>query len=217
LSITLVSFLIAVLIAFPAGIIAALKKNSWFDYGVSVVSFWGVAMPSFWFGILLIIVFAVRFQWLPSFGYASLTEDGVWEWLKHLIMPSLAVGTGYAAILMRFVRSGLLEVLNSDYVRTARAKGLRERVVVGRHAMRNALVPVVTIMGIQLALLLSGTVIIETVFSIRGMGRILVGAILDKDFPVVQGVILLVAVIFVSANLIVDIIYTFLDPRIRYG
>jgi peptide/nickel transport system permease protein len=217
LSITLVSFLIAVLIAFPAGIIAALKKNSWFDYVVSIVSFWGVAMPSFWFGIILIMVFAVRYQWFPSLGYASLTEDGFWPWLKHLILPGLAVGTGYAAILMRFVRAGLLEVLHSDYVRTARAKGLRERAVVGRHAMRNALIPVVTIMGIQLALLLSGTVIIETVFSIRGMGRILVGAILDKDFPVVQGVILLVAVIFVTANLIVDIAYTFLDPRIRYG
>lgn len=216
LSITIVSFVIALLIAFPAGIISALNRNTVIDYGVSIVAFFGVAMPSFWFGIILIIVFAVELQWLPAIGYTSFSESP-WQWLKHLILPGLAVGMGYAAILTRFIRAGLLEVLSSDYIRTARAKGLRERVILTRHAMRNAMVPVVTIAGIQLALLLSGTVIIEIVFSIRGMGRILIGAIFDKDYPVVQGVILLVAVIFVLANLIVDILYTFLDPRIRYG
>src|SRR5690606_24430169 len=153
--------------------------------------------------------------WLPAIGYTSIT-DGPWEWFKHLLLPGLAVGAGFAAIMMRFVRAGLLEVMGSDYVRTARAKGLNERAVIIRHALRNALIPVVTIAGIQLALLLSGTVVIEIVFSIRGLGRILVGAILDKDYPIVQGVILLVSVIFVGANLVVDIIYTFLDPRIRY-
>lgn len=216
LSITLVSFLIALLIAFPAGIITALKRNTPIDYGVSVIAFVGVAMPSFWFGIILIVVFAVKLQWLPAIGYSPLS-DGLWEWLKHLLLPGLAVGMGYASILTRFIRAGLLEVLSSDYIRTARAKGLRERVVLSRHALRNAMVPVVTIAGIQLALLLSGTVIIEIVFSIRGLGRILIGAIFDKDYPIVQGVILLVAVIFVMANLIVDILYTLLDPRIRYG
>lgn len=216
LSITLVAFVIAVLIALPAGIIAALKRNTPFDYIVSVIAFFGVSMPSFWFGIILILVFAVRLGWLPSIGYASLS-DGFWPWLKHLLLPGFAVGLGYAAILMRFIRAGLLEVLGSDYIRTARAKGLREQVVVGRHALRNSLIPVVTIAGIQLALLLSGAVIIEIVFSIRGMGRILVGAIFDKDYPIVQGIILLTAVIFVLANLVVDILYTFLDPRIHYS
>jgi len=215
MSIAIVSFALALAIAIPTGIIAALKRNSWIDYCVSVIAFIGVSMPSFWFGIILIILFAVRLGWLPAIGYTSIT-DSPWDWFKHLLLPGLAVGAGFAAILMRFVRAGLLEVLGSDYVRTARAKGLNERAVIIRHALRNALIPVVTIAGIQLALLLSGTVVIEIVFSIRGLGRILVGAILDKDYPIVQGVILLVSVIFVGANLVVDIIYTFLDPRIRY-
>jgi peptide/nickel transport system permease protein len=217
LSLATLSFLIATAIAVPAGIIAALRRNTVFDYVASVVAFIGVSMPSFWFGILLILIFAVQLRWLPAIGYADPTEDGVVAWLERLILPSLAIGAAYSAILMRFVRAGLLEVLSSDYVRTARAKGVREHAVVLRHAMRNALIPVVTVMGIQLALLLSGTVVVETVFSIRGIGRILVAAIFDRDYPIVQGVILLIAVIFVMANLLVDIVYTFLDPRIRYG
>lgn len=216
ISIAVVAFTLALIIAIPTGVIAALRRNSWIDYFVSVIAFIGVSMPSFWFGIILIILFAVRLNWLPAVGYASIEDEGPWEWLKHLLLPALAVGAGFSAILMRFVRAGLLEVLGSDFIRTARAKGLTERNVIIRHALRNALIPVVTIAGIQLALLLSGTVIIEIVFSIRGLGRILVGAILDKDYPIVQGVILLVSVIFVLANLVVDIIYTFLDPRIRY-
>jgi peptide/nickel transport system permease protein len=217
LSLTALSFLIAVVIAVPAGIIAALKRNTAVDYAASAVAFIGVSMPSFWFGIILILIFAVRLRWLPAIGYAELTEDGFVEWFKRLILPSLAIGAGYSAILMRFVRAGLLEVLGSDYVRTARAKGVHEQTVVIRHALRNALIPVVTVAGIQLALLLSGAVVTETVFSIRGIGRILVGAIFDRDYPMVQGVILLIAVIFVLANLIVDIVYTFLDPRIHYA
>ncbi len=216
ISIAIVAFTLAVVIAIPTGIIAALRRNTWLDYVASVVAFIGVSMPAFWFGIMLIIIFAVRLNWLPAVGYSSISEDGLWEWFKHLLLPGLAVGLGFSAILMRFVRAGLLEVLGSDYVRTARSKGLTERSVVIRHALRNALIPVVTIAGIQLALLLSGAVVIEIVFSIRGLGRILVGAIFDKDYPIVQGVIMLVAVIFVGANLVVDIIYTFLDPRIRY-
>lgn len=217
LSLAALSFLIALSIAVPAGIIAALRRNSVFDYGASVLAFVGVSMPSFWIGIILILIFAVRLRWLPAIGYSELSEDGFVEWFKRLILPSIAIGTGYSAILMRFVRAGLLEVLGSDYVRTARAKGLREGAVILRHALRNSLIPVVTVIGIQLALLLSGAVVTETVFSIRGIGRILVGAIFDRDYPIVQGVILLIAVIFVLANLIVDILYTFLDPRIRYG
>ena len=215
-SLTLVSFLIALVIALPAGVIAALQRNKPVDYVASFIAFIGVSMPSFWFGIILILVFAVHLKWLPAIGYAEIADKGFGEWLKRLILPGLAIGAGYAAILMRFVRAGLLEVLSSDYVRTARAKGARERTVIVRHALRNALIPVVTVAGIQLALLLSGTVVIETVFSIRGLGRILVGAIFDRDYPIVQGVILLISVVFVLANLVVDVLYPFLDPRIRY-
>ncbi len=215
-SLTLVSFLIAVSIALPAGIVAALQRNKPVDYVASFIAFIGVSMPSFWFGIILILVFAVHLKWLPAIGYAEIADKGFGEWLKRLILPGLAIGAGYAAILMRFVRAGLLEVLSSDYVRTARAKGVREGSVIVRHALRNALIPVVTVAGIQLALLLSGAVVIETVFSIRGLGRILVGAIFDRDYPIVQGVILLISVVFVLANLVVDVLYTFLDPRIRY-
>jgi peptide/nickel transport system permease protein len=216
-SLTLVAFVIAVTIALPAGIIAALRRNTAVDYAASILAFIGVSMPSFWFGIILILIFAVNLRWLPAIGYAEIGEDGVVEWLKRLILPGLAVGAGYAAILTRFIRAGLLEVLSSDYVRTARAKGVREHAVILRHGLRNSLIPVVTIAGIQLALLLSGAVVTETVFSIRGIGRILVGAIFDRDYPVVQGVILLIAVMFVLANLIVDVLYTFLDPRIRFA
>jgi peptide/nickel transport system permease protein len=216
-SLTLVAFVIAVTIALPAGIIAALRRNTAVDYAASILAFIGVSMPSFWFGIILILIFAVNLRWLPAIGYAEIGEDGVVEWLKRLILPGLAVGAGYAAILTRFIRAGLLEVLSSDYVRTARAKGVREHAVILRHGLRNSLIPVVTIAGIQLALLLSGAVVTETVFSIRGIGRILVGAIFDRDYPVVQGVILLIAIMFVLANLIVDVLYTFLDPRIRFA
>jgi peptide/nickel transport system permease protein len=217
LSLAALSFVIALVIAVPAGIIAGLRRNSIIDYTASTIAFVGVSMPSFWFGIILILIFAVRLRWLPAIGYSEIAEDGIWEWFQRLILPSLAIGAGYAAILMRFVRAGLLEVLGSDYVRTARAKGVREQSVVVRHALRNSLIPVVTVIGIQLALILSGTVVIETVFSIRGLGRILVGAIFDRDYPIVQGVILLISVIFVLANLVVDVVYTFLDPRIRYS
>lgn len=217
LSLALVSFAISLCIALPTGIIAALKRNSFADYLVSIAAFVGVSMPSFWFGIMLVIVFAVQLDWLPSIGYASISEDGFWEWLQHLILPAIACGAAYAAILMRFVRAGLLEVLGNDFIRTARAKGLSEQRVIVAHALRNSLVPVVTVAGIQLALLLNGAVVIEVVFSIRGLGRLLVAGIFDRDYPIVQGVILLVAVMFVAANLIVDVLYTLVDPRIRYG
>ena len=217
MSISIVAFIISLMIAIPAGIFSALKRNTPLDFLVSIFAFLGVSMPSFWFGIILILVFAVNLGWLPSLGYKSLTDDGFVEWFKHLLLPALAIGPGYAAILTRFIRAGLLEAMSSDYIRTARAKGLRERSVVVSHGLRNSMIPVVTIAGIQVALLLSGTVIIETVFSIRGIGRLLVGAIFDKDYPMVQGAILVVALIFVMANLIVDILYTFLDPRIKYA
>lgn len=217
MSISIVAFIISLAIAIPAGILSALKRNTPIDFAVSIFAFLGVSMPSFWFGIILILVFAVNLGWLPSLGYASLTEDGFWPWFSHALMPALAIGPAYAAILTRFIRAGLLEAMSSDYIRTARAKGISERRVVIGHGLRNSMIPVVTVAGIQVALLLSGTVVIETVFSIRGIGRLLVGAIFDKDYPMVQGAILVVSLIFVMANLVVDILYTFLDPRIKYA
>lgn len=215
LSITAIGFVLSVLIAVPAGIFAALRRNSAVDYIASLTAFVGVSMPGFWFGIVLIIIFAVHFKWFPAVGYQPIS-DGAWGWFKHLVLPGIAIGMGYAAILMRFVRASLLEVLGSEYIRTARSKGLTERSVIIRHALRTSLIPVVTVAGIQLALLLNGSVVIEIVYSIRGMGRLLVTAIFDRDYPIVQASVLLVAVIFVLMNLVVDIIYTFLDPRIRY-
>ncbi|RIK44004.1 MAG: glutathione ABC transporter permease GsiC [Chloroflexi bacterium] len=216
LSITLFAFLIGIIIAVPIGTLAALKRGTAFDHIASISTFVGISLPAFWFGIVFILIFAVKLGWLPSLGYVPISE-GVWPWFKHLILPGMAAGVGEAAILMRFVRAGMLEVLGSDYVRTARAKGLRERSVIIRHALRNALTPVVTVAGLSLAALIGGLVITETVFSIRGMGRVLVNAIFDKDYPVIQGGILLIAFVFVMANLIVDILYSFLDPRVRYG
>lgn len=216
LSITALGFLIGVAIAVPMGVLAALKRGSPFDYAASISTFAGISLPTFWFGIVFILIFAVKLSWLPSVGYVS-PSDGLWPWFEHLLLPGLAAGVGEAAILMRFVRAGLLDVLSSDYIRTARAKGLNERRVIMGHAMRTALIPVVTVAGLSLAGLLGGLVITETVFSIAGIGRLLTSAIFSKDYPIVQGVILLITLIFVLANLAVDIVYTILDPRIRYG
>jgi peptide/nickel transport system permease protein len=215
LSLTFLSAIVALAIALPAGIISALRKNSLADHGLTFFAFLGLSMPDFWLGILLIIIFAVNLNWLPAIGYKPMS-DGLWLWFKHLILPSIATGTAFSAIIARMTRSAMLDVLNADYIKVAHAKGLRERVVIFRHALRNALIPVVTVMGIAFALLMSGTVIVENVFAIKGLGRVLIQGILNRDYPVVQGAILLVSTIFVFANLLVDVIYTMIDPRIRY-
>lgn len=215
LSLAFLSTIVALAIALPAGIISALRKNSWADYGLTFFAFLGLSMPDFWVGILLIIIFAVNLNWLPAIGYEPLSE-GIWPWLRHLILPAIATGTTFSAIIARMMRSAMLEVLNADYIKVAHAKGLREQVVIFRHALRNALIPVVTVMGIAFALLMSGTVIVENVFAIKGLGRVLIQGILNRDYPVVQGAILLVSTIFVFANLLVDLLYTLIDPRIRY-
>jgi peptide/nickel transport system permease protein len=215
LSLTALSALVALSIALPAGIISALRKNTWLDHSFTLTAFLGLSMPDFWVGILLIIVFAVHLNWLPAIGYQSLNE-GFWPWLSHLILPAIATGTTFSAIIARMTRSALLEVLNTEYIKVARAKGLHPNAVVFRHALRNALIPVVTVMGIAFALLMSGTVIVENVFAIKGLGRVLIQSILNRDYPVVQGAILLVSTIFVFSNLLVDLLYTIIDPRIRY-
>ena len=215
LSLALLSFTIALTIALAAGIVSAIRRYSLLDHGVTLTAFMGLSMPDFWLGILLIIVFAVKLGWLPAIGYKPIS-DGLWPWLSHLILPAIAAGTAFAAIIARMTRSAMLEVLQSDYIKVARAKGLSENTVVMIHAFKNALIPVITVMGIAFALLMSGTVIIENVFAIKGLGRVLIQSILNRDYPVVQGAILVVSVLFVFSNLVVDILYTVIDPRIRY-
>jgi peptide/nickel transport system permease protein len=215
MSLTLLGFFMALIIAIPAGLISALKKHSKIDHCVTVVAFLGLSMPDFWLAILLIIVFAAHLHWLPAIGYVAL-DQGFWPWFSHLIMPAIAIGTPFAAIIARMIRSSMLEVLKADYVQVARSKGLKHSYLIFMHAMPNALIPVITVMGIALALLMAGAVVVENVFAIKGLGRVLIQGILNRDYPVVQGAILVVSAIFVLANILVDVLYTAIDPRIRY-
>ncbi len=205
---TAAAILTALVIGVPLGIIAAIRQNSWVDSASMSVALLGVAMPSFWLGLLLIWLFAVRLNWVPVIGGTG---------IRGLILPALTLGFGAAAIIARLVRSSMLEVLRQEYMTTARAKGLRSRAVVLRHGLKNALIPVVTIVGLQIGNLLGGAVVIETVFARQGIGRLAIDAILTKDFPVIQGVVLFAAVIYVTVNLIVDLLYSVIDPRIRYN
>lgn len=216
LHLAVASFVVAVCIALPTGILSAYKRNSPLDRILTILALTGVAMPSFWLGILLILIFAVQLQWLPPSGFVSITTDPV-ECIKHLILPAISLGTVQSAVIMRQVRSSLLEVFREDYVRTARAKGLNERAVTIRHALRNAMLPVVTIVGIQVSALLGGSVVTETVFAMPGMGRYAVDAIFIRDYPVVQAVVLVTALVVVLANLLTDLSYALLDPRIQYS
>ena len=204
----LASMLVAIGLGVPLGLLAALGRNSWLDVAAMVVALLGVAMPSFWLGLLLIFVFSLHLGWLPATGGGD---------LLHLVMPSVALGMIAAAIIARLTRSSMLEVLGQDYVRTARAKGLGGWSVIVRHALRNALIPVVTVFGLQFGNLLAGAVIVETVFSRPGLGRLIVGGILAKDFPLVQGTVLFVAATYVLINVVVDVAYAYVDPRIRIG
>lgn len=215
MSLALLSFLLALIIAVPAGLVSALKKHSAIDHGVTIVAFVGLSMPDFWLAILLIIAFAAQLHWLPAVGYVPLAQ-GFWPWFSHLILPTIAVGTPFAAIIARMIRSSMLEVLKADFMRVSRSKGLLEKRLLVVHAFPNALIPVVTVMGIALALLMAGTVVVENVFAIKGLGRVLIQGILNRDYPVVQGAILVVSAIFIFSNLLVDALYTVIDPRIRY-
>ncbi len=204
----LASMVVAIGLGVPLGLLAALGRNSWLDVAAMVVALLGVAMPSFWLGFLLIFVFSLHLGWLPATGGGD---------LPHLVMPAVALGMIAAAIIARLTRSSMLEVLGQDYVRTARAKGLGSASVIVRHALRNALIPVVTVFGLQFGNLLAGAVIVETVFSRPGLGRLIVGGILAKDFPLVQGTVLFVAAAYVLINVVVDVAYAYVDPRIRIG
>lgn len=215
LSLTSLSFLIAVVIAVPAGLISAMYKHSKLDHAVTFTAFVGLSMPDFWLGILLIILFASTLQWLPAVGYVEISQ-GFWPWLSHLILPAIAAGAAFSAVIARMIRSAMLEVLRTEYVQVARSKGLRRWRVILVHAFPNALIPVVTVMGIVVALLMAAAVVIENVFAIKGLGRVLIEGILNRDYPVVQGVILVISAIFVFVNLAVDLLYGVIDPRIRY-
>jgi peptide/nickel transport system permease protein len=213
---TLYALTLSVAIAIPAGVIAAVRANSFIDRLLMVLSIGGAAIPSFFLGILLILFFAVVLGWLPSGGYVDFNEDPV-QHLKYMVLPTIALGFSAAGLLARLVRSTMLDVLNEEFVRTAYAKGLPERHVVLIHALRNALIPVMTVVGITLASMLGGAVVIETVFNIPGMGRLLVQSVTRRDFPVVQGAVMAVAAIEVLVMLIIDVLYVYVDPRVRYG
>lgn len=215
LSLSILAFIISFSLALVTGIVSAVKKYSAIDHAFTFAAFIGISMPDFWMGIVLIIIFSSGLGWLPAIGYKPLS-DGFWPWLSHLILPALAAGLPFSAAIARITRSAMLEVLQQDYIVVARSKGLKERNIIGRHALRNALIPVVTVMGISIALLFSGTVVVENVFAIKGLGRVLIQGIINRDYPVVQGSILLVAVLLVFSNLAVDILYTVIDPRIDY-
>lgn len=215
LQLGITAWLFSVVVALPAGIISAVRRNSWLDISATLVSMAGVAIPGFWLGILLILFFGVALHLLPPSGFVSVFKDPV-QGLQLLVMPAFSLGASMAALNMRQIRSAMLEVLAQDYVRTARAKGLRERSVIWLHALKNALLPVVTIMGLQVGRIIAGAVVTEQVFAIPGVGRLAVSAIFLKDFPVVQGIVLLCAVTVLIANLVTDLLYGLLDPRIRY-
>jgi peptide/nickel transport system permease protein len=216
LSIGLIGIIVGLAVAIPTGLVSAVYKDQPLDYVATVSAFLGLSMPAFFIGILLAIIFGVWLSLLPVFGYMPLREGFV-PWLKHIILPGIAVGLPYAAIIMRMTRSSLLEVFGQPYMKTAKAKGISSNVRLWKHAFQNAMIPVVTVAGIQIAVIIIGTVTVEIVFAIQGFGRLLVDSILTRNYPVTQVVIVLMAVILVFANLVVDIIYTFIDPRIRYG
>ncbi|BBY83114.1 ABC transporter permease [Mycolicibacterium pulveris] len=213
-SLAVVGILIALLIALPAGIFSALHEGRLSDTIVRVASQFGVSIPDFWMGILLIGLFATTLGWLPTSGYRPLLEDPA-GWLRHIVLPALTVGLVAAAIMTRYVRSAVLEVAATGYVRTARSKGLPPAVVTFRHTVRNALIPVLTITGIQLATILGGVIVVEVVFAWPGLGRLVYNAVAARDYPVIQGAVLLIAALFLLINLIVDALYAVVDPRIR--
>lgn len=212
----LLSLLVALAIAIPAGVLAAVRKGTAVDYASTVAALSGISIPNFWLGIMLILLVSVRWKLLPASGFVPLS-DGVWANLQRMIMPALVLGTGLAGVLMRQMRSSMLEVLKQDFVRTARAKGLAPFLVVVRHALRNALIPVITIVGLQLGALLSGAVLTEQVFTIPGFGKLVIDAVFNRDYAVVQGVVLFTATSYIVINFLVDVAYALANPKIQVG
>ena len=212
---TLFAMLISVGVGVPVGVVAAWRRGSWIDRAVMVFAVSGFSMPTFWLGFILVYVFAITAGWLPVQGYLPVAT-GAWPFLSHLILPALTLSVAYMALIARMTRASMLGVLEEDYIRTAFAKGLAPRGVLIRHALKNASLPVVTIVGIGFALLIGGAVVTESVFALPGLGRLTVDAIVRRDYPVIQGVLLVVSGVYVLINLVVDVLYVVLDPRIRY-
>jgi peptide/nickel transport system permease protein len=215
LELAVMATVVAVLIAIPCGTLAALKQDTWIDYLVRIVSIGGLAMPSFWLGIVIILGFLIIFKWMPPLTFTSFWVDP-WANLSQLIWPALAVGYRYSAMATRMTRSTVLEVLREDYVRTARAKGLRENLVVVKHALRNALLPIITVIGLEFAFLIGGLVVTEQVFNLNGIGMLFVDSITHRDYTMTQALVLLVSFAFIFMNLLIDLLYAWLDPRIHY-
>jgi peptide/nickel transport system permease protein len=215
LQVAVMSTIIAVLLAVPLGLLAALKQDSWVDYAVRIFSIAGLACPSFWLGILFILTFLIVFKWLPPMVYTPFWVSP-WQNLQQLIWPALAVGYRYSAVATRMTRSAMLEVLREDYVRTARAKGLAQRLILVRHALKNALLPVITVIALEFAFLIGGLVVTEQVFNLNGIGLLFVQAVAHRDYTLIQALVMLVAGIFIFVNFAMDVMYAWVDPRIRY-
>jgi len=215
LQLAIMATVVATLLAIPLGILAAIKQDTWIDYAVRVFSIAGLAMPSFWLGILMILVMLIYFKWLPPMVYTPFWVNP-WDNLAQLVWPALAVGYRYSAVATRMMRSTMLEVLREDYIRTARAKGLWLKLILSRHAMKNAMLPVITVVGLEFAFLLGGLVVTEQVFNLNGLGLLFVEAISHRDYTLTQALVLIVAAVFIFVNFATDIAYAWLDPRIRY-
>jgi len=214
-SLMAITLVLTILVAVPLGVMAAWRAGSWVDRTIMAFAVFAFSLPVFVVGYVLAYVFALQFEWLPVQGYTPL-KAGLWPWLQNLILPALALGSVYIALIARITRASMLEVLQQDYVRTARAKGLGQRNILFVHALKNAAVPIVTVIGIGIALLIGGAVVTESVFAIPGLGRLTIDAILRRDYPVIQGIVLLFSFLYVLVNLMVDVTYTLVDPRIRY-
>jgi peptide/nickel transport system permease protein len=216
LMLTLLALLCSVMIGLPTGILAAKLCGSWFDTAAMLTAITGVSMPTFWIGLNLIFLFAVTLGWLPVAGYQPLSR-GLWEHLRYMLMPSFTIGFAQSALLARMTRSMMLDVLSQDFIRTARSKGVAEPWVLFRHALRNAIIPLITTVGLSFALLLGGAVISEQIFTIPGVGRLLIQGVARRDYPLVQGVLLIIAAVYMCVNLLVDLTYALVDPRIRHS
>jgi peptide/nickel transport system permease protein len=215
LSLMVVTLVLSIVIAVPIGVLAAWKAGTWIDRAIMGFAIFGFSVPVFVVGYLLAFFFALQLEWLPVQGYTPIAR-GLWPWLENLILPAIALGCVYIALIARITRATMLEVLQQDYIRTARAKGLAQRPILFIHALKNASVPIVTVIGIGIALLIGGAVVTESVFAIPGLGRLTLDAILRRDYPVIQGVVLLFSFVYVLVNLGIDLLYTVIDPRIRY-
>jgi peptide/nickel transport system permease protein len=214
-SLSLYALVLTLLLGLGSGIVAALRQNSWVDQAAMMLAMVGISMPNFWLGLMMIVLFSVHLGWLPTGGYVSFMQDPI-GWLRTTTMPAISLALLQIGLLARITRSTMLEVLRQDYVRTARAKGLPNYLVVGKHALANAMIPVLTVIGIIVSLLISGSVVTETVFSIPGIGQLLTSAILNRDYPVIQGGLLFVTFLLLVINIVVDVAYAWLDPRVRY-